>query len=251
MTFKTLAIYTVIIGILGLIFSLRSCNHDTGQLEGLREVCFDTEVLPIFTSGCATANCHDVNAADGYRLDSYEGIMKGIDPGNSRSSKLYQTIVSREHDRMPPDHPLSKEERTLIRVWIDQGAEEVICYDPIIPVYEDTAWFNPLVCFQRDILPLFQSTCATTGCHDALTKEEDFDFSTYEGILTGLVAGDPEESKIYDKIKKTEPKDSLDRMPPPPYSPLKQAQIDSVYRWIVLGALDEDCGELCDTTDVT
>jgi hypothetical protein len=208
-------------------------------------------VLPIFTAGCATAGCHDAYAAGGYRLDSYEGIMNGLVPGNSQSSRLYQTMVSRDHDRMPPGHPLSKEERMLVRVWIDQGAEEVICFDPDPPIHEDTAWYNPLVCFQRDIFPLFQSTCATTGCHDAITKAEDFDFSSYEGILKGLVPGDPEESEIYDKIKKTDPEESEDRMPPPPNPPLAQAQIDSVYRWILLGAPDEDCGELCDTTDVT
>jgi hypothetical protein len=58
------------------------------------------------------------------------------------------------------------------------------------------------------------------------------------------MAGNPSESKLYEVITITEPDD---KMPPSPYQPLSSAAIDSIYKWISYGALDEYCGEACDT----
>jgi hypothetical protein len=232
-----------------------SCEKKAVNIDVLRIVCFDTEVLPIMQNSCATLNCHDIAAEDGYRLDSYAGIMNGIIPGEPFSSKIYETIINIGEDRMPPDNPLSLDSRMLIRVWIEQGAAETECKDSLIVIITppDTSiielpWSNPLACFERDILPMMASSCGVTACHDPTSMVEEFNFTTYEGILKALISGNPESSKIYKSISEEE---QSNLMPPLPYSRLPQAQVDSIYNWIQRGALNEDCGDACDTTDVT
>ncbi len=234
--------------IAGLLLLFCGCVSETSQLDDLRPVCFDTEVLPIFLEGCATGNCHDATAAGGYRLDSHEGILPGVRPGDALSSPVYRTVISTGTDHMPPDGSLPVEERMYIRVWIDQGAEKVICdvQDTLPP--PDSTWTSPVVCFRRDILPVFQSRCGVTGCHDPFSRVEDYDFTTYEGILEAVSPGNPSGSKIYQVITEDEP---WDIMPPPPADPLSGEETDSIYRWILLGAADEECGDLCDSVDVT
>ncbi|MDA3823711.1 MAG: hypothetical protein PF450_14030 [Bacteroidales bacterium] len=232
-----------------------SCEKKAVNLDGLREVCFDTEVFPIMQNSCATLNCHDIAAEHGYRLDSYTSIMKGIKPGDPLKSKIYTAIINTWEDRMPPDKSLSVDSRMLIRVWIDQGALETKCKDSLIVVITppdttilEPAWINPFACFERDILPVMASSCGITGCHDQTSMIEDYDFTTYDGILEGLIPGNPPGSKMYKSISEEE---QSNLMPPLPYSRLPQAQVDSIYNWIQRGALNEDCGDACDTTDVT
>jgi len=230
-----------------------SCESTPAGIEDFREVCFETEVLPIFQNSCATSNCHDAaSAKEGYRLDTYDGIMRGIVAGDASKSKLYQAITSTGFERMPPSEPLSQEARMIINVWINQGAALTECTGIIDtttnPVDTTSGWTNPYVCFERDILPLMQSSCGMTGCHDPITHREGYNLTTYEGILKGVEPGKPADSEIYKSIIAP---DGEDRMPPSPYSRLAQAQIDSIYNWILCGALDEDCGDLCDTTNVT
>lgn len=111
------------------------------------------------------------------------------------------------------------------------------------------------ICFDRDIKPIFASSCAVSGCHDQLTHKDDFDFTTARGILRGVKRGDPNDSKIYESITDDEPKD---RMPlreyPTNVDPLTAEQIDLIRRWIAAGADTTNCPPkpgLCDTTTVS
>ena len=64
----------------------------------------------------------------GMRLDrrsSAMGIRSGttIGPGNADGSRLYLKLISTKFGgRMPPTGPLSPEQISLIKAWIDQGA---------------------------------------------------------------------------------------------------------------------------------
>ena len=40
------------------------------------------------------------------------------------------------------------------------------------------------ICFERDILPIIVTNCAKAGCHDAITKEENRNYTSYSGIVT-------------------------------------------------------------------
>lgn len=235
---------------------LNSCKHDSNVIDDLAEVCFESQILPIFQNSCALSDCHnDISAVQNVILSNYNSIIKNVVPGKPDESRVYKSITNfRSDEFMPPGNALPQESRTLIRVWIEQGAENTLCPEIIIPIDtitnpEDTAtWVNPRACFERDILPILQGSCAISGCHDAVTAEGERIFTDYAHTVNEVIPGDPEESDLYQKLIESNPNDI---MPPPPYSPLPQDQIDSIYNWILYGALDEYCGIYCDTSNIT
>jgi hypothetical protein len=236
-----------------LIIFLSTCKHES-EISSLDVVCFDSLVLPIFQSSCGISGCHDGTGEDaGYYLRNYNGIMEGITPYDPEGSKIYKALVTVwSENAMPPDQPLSETNRSIIRVWIEQGALETHCS---IPDTTDTT--NNLVkyraCFEKDILPIFQNSCAkaNTGysCHDEVHHEEDYILTSYPTVTSrGISAGNPNGSTLY---LITSP-GVEDHMPPSPFAALTSAERDSIYHWISYGALNETCYyNTCDTTDVT
>lgn len=222
-----------------VLFLANSCKHEGIPADQLPEICFQNEILPIFQNSCAS--CHGSTHGDaGLDFSNYSGIMKAITPGNADKSKAYQAITS-TFELMPPNNPLPEDKRTLIRLWIEQGAKETSC-ESSGSDKSGTLW----ACFDRDIQPILMSSCAVSGCHDATTHKEGYDFSTYAKSLSALKAGSPSTSKLYRVI--TANQTSEDFMPPKPYSPLSKAAIDTIYSWIKRGALNEECASPCDTT---
>jgi len=59
-------------------------------------------------------------------MKDYQAVMQTVTaPGDPRACKLYQVITDvNGENMMPPDVPLSQYNRTLIQVWIAQGAHE-------------------------------------------------------------------------------------------------------------------------------
>ncbi|XVJ67616.1 MAG: hypothetical protein HEQ40_16115 [Lacibacter sp.] len=101
------------------------------------------------------------------------------------------------------------------------------------------------ICFESNVLPIFVSNCAKSGCHDATTRAKEIQLDNYTDIMRGIKANNPGGSKYWEKIIDNDPKD---RMPPLPYKPLSNDQKDSIYKWIVQGALNTtNCGLVCDT----
>ena len=44
------------------------------------------------------------------------------------------------------------------------------------------------VCFEADVLPIFQSNCAKAGCHDAISRKEGVILDSYANIIrNGIV----------------------------------------------------------------
>lgn len=128
--------------------------------------------------------------------------------------------------------------------------------DPPIEVNPDNAFGGASidcnyvgVCFESSVLPIFVSACAKSGCHDAVTREEGFNLSSYANIIRkGIVPGNANESKLYKVTKET----GGDRMPPYPDSPLTIAQKDSIAKWINEGAKNTvKCNCSCDSTQYT
>lgn len=105
------------------------------------------------------------------------------------------------------------------------------------------------VCFESSILPIFVSSCAKPGCHDAITRKEGFILTSYDYIIRkGIVPGNAKESKLY----KVTLQNGDDQMPPYPDSPLTQSQRDSIAKWINTGAKNTvKCNCTCDTTAYT
>ncbi len=230
--------------LLSLLFfvSLTSCTHDPAGIGELDTVCFVTEVLPVLQTSCGMTGCHgNGSAAEGFDVSNYQTIMQAVNPGDPRGSELYKVLtdINSEH-MMPPDRPLTLEQRTIIQVWIAQGALETNCNGG------NGGGGNDEICFVQDILPMMVSTCGTTGCHDAVTHEDGYVLTSYSTIVqNGIEPFDPNDSKIYEVVTET----GDDRMPPSPRSPLTSAQIAALRQWIVDGAQNSDCPDNeCDTT---
>jgi uncharacterized membrane protein len=105
---------------------------------------------------------------------------------------------------------------------------------------------NNGVCFQSDILPLLQSNCAKSGCHDATTHEEDLILDSYANIMRrDIVPGNADGSKIYRVLFETGKK----KMPAAPNADLTTAQKALIAKWINEGAKNTvNCATTCDST---
>ncbi len=223
--------------------SVVSCRHESLLDQNLPEICFEREVLTIFRTSCSITGCHDGTGESNYVFDNFIDISHSVVPGKPEQSRAYKAVItSFGEGRMPPDQPLSLENRTVIRLWILQGANPTSCQDPS---EQPSGYVNPRACFQRDILPVLVSSCAMTGCHDAATHEEGYTFASYSTTMMAVTAGSTGNSKLYEVI--TAPDNEDNRMPPPPLPRLPAAVIDSIAAWIRYGAPDEFCGEVCDT----
>jgi uncharacterized membrane protein len=238
-----------------VIFLLFSCTQEVIILDDLDEVCFEQQVLPVIQTSCGISGCHDAaGEAEDFIAYDYENIMRIVKESDARNSKLYQIITAiNSPEMMPPDRALSKEQRTLIQVWIEQGAKNNSCPDNPVDTGNNTTIIPPIsnpdtICFTQHVLPVLQSSCATTGCHDAASHKEGYNFTSYETLMQkseSIIPFDPGESKVYKVITENE---SDDRMPPPPSTPLSTDQIEVIREWILQGAVNSDCPNLdCDT----
>lgn len=102
------------------------------------------------------------------------------------------------------------------------------------------------VCFESTILPIFVSSCAKSGCHDAITRKADRVLDSYANIMRGGISvGNHSRSKLYSVLFAT----GSDQMPPKPDTQLSQAKKDSIAKWIDQGAKNTiKCNCSCDTT---
>lgn len=105
------------------------------------------------------------------------------------------------------------------------------------------------ICFESSILPIFQSYCAKSGCHDAVTASEGYILDSYANIVRkGVRPGNAADSKIYEVLNE----DGNDRMPQPPNDPLSAAQISLIAQWINEGAQNTTgCSTTCDSSNFT
>ncbi len=94
-------------------------------------VDYPRDIQPIFEKRCVA--CHSTNATMGsLNLESYEGLLRGgnngpiVFKGKPEDSTLYRSITGQapEIGRMPMNNEiLSDGEISLIRSWIEEGAE--------------------------------------------------------------------------------------------------------------------------------
>jgi hypothetical protein len=229
----------LILFLLSLLWIL-SCRH-TANIDNLPVVCFEKEVLPIFQRNCAISGCHD-GSHEGRAFNSYVNISREVTPGKPYSSNLYQAIIGNGGNIMPPSTPLSLENRTIISVWIEQGANLTTCNDTSTTGGGGSGG-TLKACYSRDIQPVLTSKCATALCHDVTTHREGYIFSSYTQTLLAVRPGSPSGSVLYTSITGT----SENHMPPSGKVQVTTAEKDSISAWISYGALNQTCGETCDT----
>ena len=124
MRIKINTIYSFLVLILFTVCCswITSCKHNA-DITDIPEICFERDVLPVFLNSCAISGCHDGQGESGLSLTNHSEISHGVVPGKPYSSTIYKAIISTwGENKMPPDRPLSLENRTAIRLWIEQGA---------------------------------------------------------------------------------------------------------------------------------
>lgn len=108
---------------------------------------------------------------------------------------------------------------------------------------------NPdTVLFERDVLPILQTNCARSGCHDETTATAYVILDTYANVMStgGIIPFDATNSRVYARI------DNPDiPMPPIPNLALTQRQRILVETWINQGALNLSCETPCETATVS
>ena len=109
------------------------------------------------------------------------------------------------------------------------------------------------VCFESQVLPLFQSFCAKSGCHDAASHEDGYILNSYENLFKkdgraesdNIRPGRPEDSELYEVLFET----GNDKMPPPGNADLSIEQKNLIARWIREGAKNTtNCNTSCDSS---
>lgn len=103
------------------------------------------------------------------------------------------------------------------------------------------------VYFVNEIQPIINSSCAMSGCHDAVTRAEGVELTTYAKIIRYVTPFKTSGSKLYTESLKTDE----DRMPPAPKPALTSLQLSKISKWINQGAFNNQCSGGCDTTNFT
>jgi len=154
-----------------IIMLISSCQHEAiwkPTSNSGKEVCFETEILPIVVSSCALPNCHAAGSEE-RTLNSYESLMASgyIKKEEASKSKIIKVLSHSDSDeRMPPPpNPAWSAERIQLMLdWIEQGAKNTTNCGPAC----DTTSFT-----YTKVKGIIDQYCS--GCH--------LSYSTGGGIL--------------------------------------------------------------------
>lgn len=226
-------------------------NACTDTVCDTTQVTFTASVEPIFQKYCY--GCHNSsNLSGGVDLTNFSQLSLLISNGS--------LLGSIRHDAgfipMPVGgNKLSNCEIGTIAIWAQDTTLTGGGGIPVIACAPDTVYF------QNKVLPLIQSNCAITGCHDAATRVAGIQLTDYTSIINtgGVVAGNPNSSKLY-TILSTSGDDKSGNavqgvrdgiMPPPPRAAFSIDQKNLLKNWILQGANNNYCDAACDTTNVS
>jgi hypothetical protein len=98
----------------------------------------------------------------------------------------------------------------------------------------DISEANP-VCFQTEILPVFQNSCGTSGCHSSSDQAEGYAFTSYDEIMKAVEPYNASKSKAYQLII------GKPFMIMPPEGPLPKETRTKIWLWIQQGAQETTC----------
>ena len=163
------------------LLTLVSCKHEPPpDLDGTwAENCdpdtvyFGNTILPLLVSNCGMSGCHDeASHKEGIVVTDYYSLMNSdiVEPGHGDHSEIIEVITETDPDDImppPPSSPLTQEQITAIRTWINQGAKFNNC------VGCDTVNYT----FNAYILPIIQTNC--TGCHSGGSPSANLPITNY------------------------------------------------------------------------
>jgi mono/diheme cytochrome c family protein len=217
---------TVYVSLVAALFIWGACKHEIPPAT-TGDICFETEILPIFNSKCASSNCHGGNSpAEGILLNSYEHILasesgSGIIPYNASESELIEVILEDDvNKRMPPvgSQQLTSEEINKISAWINEGAPNTInC--------ASASCDSTLFLFNTHVQPILQSNCV--GCHGGSEPSAGYNFSSYAGVKQAV-----DDARLLGAIE------HWSDFSPMPAQKLDACNRAKIRKWIQAGALD-------------
>jgi len=190
-----------------------SCQHEVLPTVNPDSLCFERDVLPIFTSNCAMSGCHDaISREDGYELTNYATItQKGIKAGNAKDSKIWESI---EDGSMPQNGTLTSLQKSIIKTWIESGALNGInCVSSC-----DSNSFS----FSKNISGIISTNCL--GCHRSPNPSGGVDLNGYDAVKSSAQSG-----ILLHALKGT---NGYVIMPPYPTTPISDCQITQINKWI-------------------
>lgn len=197
---------------------------------------FEADIAPILISKCGKCHGDKVRKGD-LDLSSMRGLRRG---GESGESAIAESVdgsllwIMIDGGDMPPEGqpPLSDDERSLIRDWLEAGAKSNT------PAESEAKKLN-----QHDVLPIVLLRCTT--CHGARIKRGGVDLRTPASMKQGgsngpaMIPGDPASSLMMQRIESEAcpPRDLLlkffVRRPP-------ASEVKVLRDWIAAGAPEED-----------
>ena len=90
------------------------------------------------------------------------------------------------------------------------------------------------ISYGQHIQPIFNASCAISGCHNSTTRQSDLSLGSYVEATTRpgiIVSGDPEASLLVQRIEgRIQPQMPFNR------APLPENQISVIRQWILEGA---------------
>lgn len=180
-------------------------------------VDFTNEILPMIESNCAMAGCHvGPYPADGVDLSTYAGIRSQVKPGRPEDSDLYEVLWETGDDLMPPPPrtPLSSAQKSRIRLWIEQGANETNCAG---------ACDSASTTYTSVVAQLVQTNCI--GCHQGANPSGGVALENYAQVV-GAVTG----SGLEDALRGRNGRSQM-----PPSGQMSACNVALLERWIRTG----------------
>jgi mono/diheme cytochrome c family protein len=206
---------------------------------------FSTTIAPLLKTNCNT--CHSAGNAQNGGIDL---TVFAIVQAYAANGKLLGSIKhTAGYSAMPKGMAqLTSCEITQFTKWIGAGSKNdtatVVAPPPPPPPTTPPPTSNcspDTVYFQNTIGPLINSTCAMSGCHDAISKASGVNLSTYTNIMRYVSAGNAAGSTLYTITKSG-------KMPTGTGNPrYTAAQLTQLQTWINQGAKNNFCTS-CDTT---
>ena len=166
-------------------------------------------------------NCHSGNG-EARSLMTYANIMSSnyVITGNSANSRMYRAITGNGEDIMPPypNSPLTSEQITLIKKWIDQGSKNNFCKGC------DTTNVH----FSTVIWPIVLNNCK--ACHSGSTPSGGISLQSYQNVMVVVNDG---------RLIKAINGNGVPLMPLAPASPLSSCYISQITKWVNNGAKND------------
>ncbi len=115
------------------IISHSSCNKDEGPfapntVSDTTEVSFQVHVQPIFDANCTACHTEQHSKLNLKSCCSYDQLLftgfnaPYVDTSDAANSRIYKHLIG-ELSLMPPSGALSDQDKSLILLWIQHGAQ--------------------------------------------------------------------------------------------------------------------------------